>query len=78
MFFTKICAVCMYVCMYVLQTKPNKANWKYDSDNDIGLDVKRDLDENLLGSVLLQESTESEVCYMMQMRWIWGVIQTEI
>ena len=34
--------------------------------------------KTLLGSVLLQESTESEVCYMVQMRWIWGVIQTEI
>lgn len=34
--------------------------------------------KTLLGSVLLQESTESEVSYMVQMRWIWGVIQTEI
>ena len=47
MFFTKVCTV--------LQTKPNKADWKYDPDNDIGLDVlclkeeqdhKTDLDEN--------------------------------
>ena len=70
-----------------LHSSTNKADWKYDSDDDIGLDVlclKEEQDQKgiqmktLLGSVLLQESTESEVCYMVHMRWIWGVTQAEI
>ena len=86
MFFTKVCTV--------LQTKPNKAKQSQTKPTENMIQImtldwmcyaskkskitRRISMKTLLGSVLLQESTEWEVCYMVQMRWIWGVTQTEI